>query len=348
MSVAIVFSGQGSQHADMLSWLAEAHSGDSRANQDQPPIGRSDHGAAQGTAHGAAPVAAPDATGATRALASPVLHEMHRLLDIADWRAALADATWASTNRHAQVLITATGLAAWRLLAPLLPEPVGVAGYSVGELAAFAATGVVADITAVQLAARRAASMDDAARAEPGGLTGATGLPRALVDRLIDGTGVSVAISNGEDSVVLGGPLDALTSVENALIAQGGRCTRLPVAIASHTPAMCPAAIAFDAVLATTAMSPPRCPLYGNASDRIWTAAQARTALSRQIADTVRWDDCMDQLAQRAPACVLEIGGGQALARLWQQRHPDIPARSADEFRSVAGIAAWVRARCAS
>jgi hypothetical protein len=27
---------------------------------------------------------------------------------------------------------------------------------------------------------------------------------------------------------------------------------------------------------------------------------------------------------------------------MWHQRHPDIPARSLDEFRDVAGAARWI------
>jgi [acyl-carrier-protein] S-malonyltransferase len=27
---------------------------------------------------------------------------------------------------------------------------------------------------------------------------------------------------------------------------------------------------------------------------------------------------------------------------MWNQRHPDIPARSADEFRSAGGIVDWI------
>ena len=40
---------------------------------------------------------------------------------------------------------------------------------------------------------------------------------------------------------------------------------------------------------------------------------------------------------------ILEIGPGQALARMWNQRYEDVPARSVDEFKRVEAIAAWVR-----
>jgi [acyl-carrier-protein] S-malonyltransferase len=84
--------------------------------------------------------------------------------------------------------------------------------------------------------------------------------------------------------------------------------------------------------------------LFSNAADRVADAAQAGHALATQIATTVRWDECMENLHARAPSCVLEIGPGQALARMWNQHHPDIPARSCDDFRSAAAIAAWITA----
>jgi [acyl-carrier-protein] S-malonyltransferase len=73
-------------------------------------------------------------------------------------------------------------------------------------------------------------------------------------------------------------------------------------------------------------------------------AAQARQALAAQITTPVRWDECMEGTRSRRPGCVLEIGPGQAPARLWNARHPEIPARSCDEFRSAAGIAKGVAA----
>nr|WP_297385252.1 acyltransferase domain-containing protein [uncultured Roseateles sp.] len=318
MSVAIVFSGQGHQHPAMLPWLRH------------------------------------DAT----------IAAMAARLRVEDWRAALADEAWAHANRHAQVLITATAVSAWTQLRVALRvasiEVDALAGYSVGELAACAAAGVFSPERAVALATRRAALMDAAGSTERGGLCGVTGLGAAVVDELLHGSAVTVAIRNGEDSVVIGGPLSdshahgpeavppsdgSLDAVEAALAERGARCTRLAVTVASHTPLMRTAAEAFAVELAGAAMDAPALPVFDSDGNRSWTAEQARDGLSRQIATTVRWDVVMDQLAARAPSCVLEIGGGQALARLWQRRHPAIPARSADEFRTVDGVIAWIE-RC--
>ncbi len=318
MSVAIVFSGQGHQHPGMLPWLR----------------------------HDAAIAAM-----ATR-------------LGIDDWRAALADEAWARANRHAQVLITATAVSAWTQLHAALHaasiEVDALAGYSVGELAACAAAGVFSPERAVALAVRRAELMDAAGRSRPGGLCGVTGLGAASLDELLRGSAVTVAIRNGEESVVVGGPLSespdqepaatrpsggSLDAIEAMLAGRGARCTRLAVTVASHTPLMRAAAEAFAAELTHEPLNAPALPLFDSDGNRSWTAGQARDGLSRQIATTVRWDAVMDQIAARAPSCVLEIGGGQALARLWLQRHPATPARSADEFRTIDGVIAWI-ARC--
>jgi [acyl-carrier-protein] S-malonyltransferase len=67
-----------------------------------------------------------------------------------------------------------------------------------------------------------------------------------------------------------------------------------------------------------------------------------KECLARQLASTVLWDSCMDAIAERRVRCVLEVGAGHALANLWRDRHPDIPVRSVDDFRSAQAVARWV------
>jgi [acyl-carrier-protein] S-malonyltransferase len=112
--------------------------------------------------------------------------------------------------------------------------------------------------------------------------------------------------------------------------------------VASHTPWMREAAESFAQTLAEVPFHAPRVVLFSNARDRIRDAASARTALAAQIATTVRWDECMENVMARQVRCVLELGPGQALARMWNQRWPTVPARACDDFRSAAAVAAWL------
>ena len=271
-----------------------------------------------------------------------LVHDTCSRLGVDDWRHALADPAWAQRNDNAQTLLTGLALAAWNQLAPQVASPAAVAGYSVGELAAFSAAGVIDPETAAALAAARAQAMDRCAEQAPGGLLAVSGLAETRLEQLRLESGLAIAIRNGIESVILGGPYAALDAAERMASLDGAQCTRLRINVASHTPWMREAAESFSRTLAHVPLHPPQSVLFSNTGERISDAASARVALAAQIESTVRWDDCMENVAARQVTCVLEVGPGQALARMWNQRFPTIPARACDDFRSAAAIAAWL------
>lgn len=266
----------------------------------------------------------------------------------ADWRERLTEPAVAADNRRAQLLLTATACAAWAQLQDRLPPPDIVAGYSVGEVAAFAAAGVFDVSTALSLAAARADCMDAAAAGTSTGLLGITGATPEGLASLCARHELDVAIRIDPGSAVLGGRCDRLQAAAAQGDALGWRCTPLNISLASHTRWMRGAVDCFDRTLAGAALKRPVCALASNVLGRVRSAAEARAALARQIAHTVRWDECMDHLTAQRVQAVLEIGPGQALARLWNDRHPDVPARSADEFRSIGSIVTWLSKRLSS
>ena len=268
--------------------------------------------------------------------AAPVLDALRRA--VGDWRHA--DPVQLQANAVAQPLLTGVGLAAWRSLAGRLPAPAVVAGYSVGELAAFAAADVFDAATALDLAACRSQAMDACVADRDGGLLAVQG-PQAL--RRAQASGLALAIRIGAEFVLVGGTSAELDTWAGRWGAEGLRCTRLPIAIPSHTPAMAPAAAAFAQRLQAIALRPARMPVVCNFSGSASRSPAAlAAALAGQIASTVRWDDCMDGIAERGVRCVLELGPGAALSAMWRERHPGIPARSVDEFNGPDGVAAWV------
>ncbi len=259
----------------------------------------------------------------------------------ADWRARAADPHWLHANTIAQPLLTGVSLAAWQAIAAQVPTPVAMAGYSVGEVAAFSAAGVFDLDTALDLATRRAAAMNAAAQGQGGGLMSVQG---PAVDAIAAAEpDLSLAIRISVEHVIVGGPTSALHRAAERWTAAGLRCKPLPIAVASHTPWMAEAAEAFAQHLATLTLKPPRIALISNLTGMPSRQLQTLTsALSGQIAATVRWDECLDSLAERGVRCVLEVGPGAALAAMWRDRHPEVPARSTDEFRSAAGVVDWV------
>ena len=66
------------------------------------------------------------------------------------------------------------------------------------------------------------------------------------------------------------------------------------------------------------------------------------TLAGRPVFVAAQEGEFMENIRARNVACVLEIGPGQALTRMWNEAYPDIPARSCDEFRSAGGVRKWL------
>lgn len=275
---------------------------------------------------------------------------LSRLLG-AGWRDRLGDQRWTTRNAVAQPLIVEAGISVWQVLRELLPPPTVVAGYSIGEVAAQCVAGTIDAEVALNLACVRARCMDDAAQPEQPeqpeqpqqpGLAGVTGLIASQIDRLCGMLGLERAIRNGPESVVLGGALNHIEQAREAVEKLGGRLTRLPVSIASHTSWMAHAASQFASELDSMLFTRPAIPLLDAQANLVRSADDAKKALVRQISHEIRWDLCSEAIAARRVNCVLEAGPGCALSRMWRQLHPEVPTRSVDEFRSIQAIIAWV------
>jgi [acyl-carrier-protein] S-malonyltransferase len=300
MSVALLFPGQGTQHAAMLPWLDE------------------------------------------RDEARAVLARMAGRLG-ADWRARLGDTAWSQSNAVAQVLLTGVSVAAWRAVATGLPRVVAVAGYSVGELASCVAAGLIEPDDALALAARRAAAMDACVPDGSAGLLALNDVDAGDVDAACARWGLEVAIRTGARRCIVGGPNAALDEAAAVLIARGASATRLPVRVPSHTRALRAAVPVLAQAFAGARWHAPRVAwVAGTTGAAVRDPAQVRQLLAEQVATTIRWDACMDTVAERRPDAVLEIGPGTTLARLWRERFPAIPARSCDEFASADEVLRWV------
>lgn len=302
MSYALVFSGQASQHPEMLPWLE------------------------------------------TEPSAAEPLQLMRARLG-PDWRHALQDPHRRSDNAFAQVLITGTSLAAWAAIQNRLPQrPAAVAGYSVGELPAFACAGVFTTAQALMLATQRANLMDQAVEGLKTGLMSVSGLSEAAVFAACDSLHIECAIRVNASQCIFAGTDDTLSQASLVLVAVGAVCKRLEVRVASHSSWMRPSAQAFAESLADVPFAIPRCPIALNATGVIGRKPdEMRQALSQQMASTVQWSSCMDAIAERRVSCVLEIGAGSGLGRMWNDCYPEIPARSLDDFQHLQGAVDWIK-----
>ena len=248
-------------------------------------------------------------------------------------------------NSIAQPFIFAQQMTLWSWLQADLPRPICAAGYSLGEMAACCAAGAFTVVEGIALCAERAAVMDAAAAGEHGMLA-VLGLDDALVETLAEQAGLAVAIRNAPRHLVVAGPRTGIAVVAAQFEAAGAsRLVHLAVQTPSHTPLLSQAALAFKkrlSVLPERRLSFPVLSAIDATAAR--TASSALDALARQISTPLNWASCLQTVREMQPDAVLEIGPGNALARLFSELAPEIPVRATDDFRSCEGIVRWLEA----
>jgi [acyl-carrier-protein] S-malonyltransferase len=248
-------------------------------------------------------------------------------------------------NRCAQPLVVASTLMAWTMLKDCLPRPALVAGYSVGEVSAYAMAGALPLDRAVAIASQRAAIMSEAAaRSGKQGMAAVSGISSAAALALVEQAGCEAAIDT-PGALVAGGLRANLDQLAKIAPSAGASYKPLPITVASHTSLLAAAVDPLRALLLSDAATPSLPLLAGVSASTVPDGAEAAKLLAQQTATTIRWTDCLDAILEARIDVALELGPGNALTRMLRERHPGIDCRSVADFRSVKGIAAWVAAQ---
>lgn len=250
-------------------------------------------------------------------------------------------------NDVAQILCCTATLAAWAVLGPSLPRPLVIAGYSAGEVPAWAVAGLVDVPTAFDLVMRRAALMDAETR-EASGLAAVIGLRRASIDDLCRAHGIDVAIVNGATHFIVGGSVHRIDDALAEARQEGAsHAVRLPIHVASHTRVLAAASGRFLDVLRERVRADEEVPpgirlIAGVDGAPVRRVGEGIGRLAAQVSTAIDWAACMDACRAARPSRILELGPGDALARMMSEQAPGIPSRSVADFKSASGVLAWL------
>jgi [acyl-carrier-protein] S-malonyltransferase len=287
MSVAYVFPGQGSQAVGMGKALAE-----------------------------------------TFAVARTVFQEVDAALgDALSTEMGEGPAHKITLTENAQPALVAVSLAAMRVLeteagVDLKRDAQFVAGHSVGEYSALAATGSLTLADAVRLVRIRGRAMQQAVPVGIGAMAALLGVDfeqaAAISAEAAQGELVQAANDNGGGQVVISGHKGAVERAVEIAKAKGvRRAMMLPVSAPFHSALMQPAADAMAEALSKVTIKPPCVPLIGNITAAVVTEpAQILRGLVEQVTGTVRWRESVGFMTKAGVTKFYEVGSGKVLSGL--------------------------------
>ena len=243
-------------------------------------------------------------------------------------------------TRQTQPCLLTTSLAALRALEERTSlDPAVVAGHSVGEYAALVAAGVLELPAALRLVSRRAALMAEAdadgAMAAVIGLD--RDAVERTVEAAARPTELVVANDNAPGQVVISGRRDALDEAERQMLNAGARrVLRLPVSGAFHSPLMASVADELAAAFEDEAWSDARIPVVSNVTaEPLTDAGRIRALLAEQVRSPVEWVRSVERMAADGVDAIVELGAGTALAGMVRRIAPGVATSTVTDTSSL-------------
>ncbi|HEY5166311.1 MAG TPA: ACP S-malonyltransferase [Pseudolabrys sp.] len=230
-------------------------------------------------------------------------------------------------TENAQPALMAVSLATLRVLEveaglDLKRDAQFVAGHSLGEYSALAASAAISIADTARLLRTRGQAMQKAVPVGVGAMAALLGLEfdaaAAVAAEAAQGQVCQAANDNGGGQVVVSGDKAAVErAVEIAKRNGAKRAMLLPVSAPFHCALMAPAAAVMAEALAQVSIKPPVVPVVANVLAKpIRDPAEIVRALVAQVTGTVRWRESVAFMAGAGVTKFYEVGAGKVLSGL--------------------------------
>ncbi|MBC7877930.1 MAG: ACP S-malonyltransferase [Anaerolineales bacterium] len=216
-------------------------------------------------------------------------------------------------------------LAAFRVFSHLYPDlkPASLAGHSLGELSALAASGALSFEEGLRLVRKRGELMKQAGELAPGSMAAILGADIPTLDKVCAEAStpeeiVQVANDNCPGQVVISGAKPAVErAMEGAKAAGAKRAKPLAVSIAAHSPLMDSIQKEWNDAVTSANFSPLQLTVIGNVHAAPLTDENsARADIIAQMQSRVRWTESVKYMASKEVNTFVEVGTGSVLGGL--------------------------------
>jgi len=188
------------------------------------------------------------------------------------------------------------------------------AGFSLGEIPALAASGMLSDEAAFKLVMKRAEFMESCDKS--GMMAAIIGMESHKIEEiLLDYPDIKCVNYNAPLQTVISGRNNFDEAI-TALKAAGARTMKLAVAGAFHSHYMTPASNNMADYLKNIDFATPKIPLYSNLTANPYDILEAKQNIYCQINSPVRWVQSIKNMQKAGATTFIECGAGNVLTGL--------------------------------
>lgn len=203
-------------------------------------------------------------------------------------------------------------------------QPDCAAGFSLGEAAAVAFSGMLTEAEAFSMVCKRAELMNEAAQKNPGAMAAVMKLSPQQVETLCGPVENAWPVNyNSPKQTVVAASADTIDQVVEAASAQRGRAVKLAVSGAFHSPLMHSAADGLREYLASVSLREERLPVYANLTAEPYGEDKKET-MAAQCENPVRWQKTIENMIANGVDTFIEVGVGKTLAGLIKKINPEV------------------------
>lgn len=192
-------------------------------------------------------------------------------------------------------------------------EPDYMAGHSLGEFTALAASGVLTFEDGLELVKRRGKLMQAEADKSAGSMIAVKENYKNVIDiqtklkEQYPDCHVELSNYNSNNQIVLSGDLNSIETAQKVFEEQGILATRLNVGAAFHSELMKEAAVLFSRVLSGKSYSKPTCKVISNVSG-VPYSNNFKRVLSQQMTSMVHWYESMKYMEEDGGSIFIDMG----------------------------------------
>ncbi len=231
---------------------------------------------------------------------------------------------------NTQPCVFAADLAAAYALTERGITPDSVAGFSLGEIAALAFSGMLSDEEAFRLVCKRGELMDKAARENPGAMAAVMKLTAAQVEEICRRFESTYPVNyNSPAQTVVATAGENAEAFCQAVKEAGGKAKLLAVSGAFHSPFMAQAAQGLADYMKDITFSEPRTVIYSDVTAKPYEG-DYKALVKAQVESPVRWQSIVENMIADGTDTFIEVGVGKTLTGLIKRISPEVRAFKAE------------------